>query len=394
MNKMVTIPDVLFFQEGPGVRKSQFTNKGVKLLNVGNINNNKINLSTTKKYISEEEAYQKYSHFLVDDGDLLIACSGIVINNFHNKISFITESDLPLCLNTSTMRFKSLDENKLHINFFYYFLMTTSFKKQIGKLITGSAQLNFGPSHIKKIKLHLPTLTKQKEIASVLDKAQELISLRKESIKKLDELSKSVFIDMFGDPVSNPKKIKLKKISEFTNVKTGKTPSRDNPIFWKEGTELWATTTEVNSRFIYDTNEKITVYAVEKNNLQKFEPDTILMAMYGQGKTRGKVALLKNKSTINQAFCAILKNDTYNTVFLFSLLENMYSHIRSLSRGGNQKNLNLNIVKDIKIIFPDLNIQNKFAKIIEKIEEQKSLYEEELNKLEENFKALLQKSFN
>ena len=72
----------------------------------------------------------------------------------------------------------------------------------------------------------------------------------------------------------------------------------------------------------------------------------------------------------------------------------MYSHIRSLSRGGNQKNLNLNIVKDIKIIFPDLNIQNKFAKIIEKIEEQKSLYEEELNKLEENFKALLQKSFN
>ena len=69
----VKIPDVLFFQEGPGVRNTQFTNHGVKLLNVGNINFGNLNLDATKIYISDEEAYGKYKHFLVDEGDLLIA---------------------------------------------------------------------------------------------------------------------------------------------------------------------------------------------------------------------------------------------------------------------------------------------------------------------------------
>jgi len=144
------ISEVLFFQEGPGVRKWQFHDEGVKLLNVGNINKGKLNLAATKIHLSEEEAYGKYSHFLVDDGDLLIACSGIVVSNFHNKITFARKEHLPLCMNTSTMRFKPLDKNKICLNYFKYFLQTNFFVSQLGKLITGSAQLNFGPSHIKK----------------------------------------------------------------------------------------------------------------------------------------------------------------------------------------------------------------------------------------------------
>ena len=95
--KMYSLHDLLFFQEGPGVRNWQFKDKGVKLLNVRNINNNKINLDATSVYISEEEAYGKYSHFLADAGDLVIASSGIVVENFHNKIAFIKEEHLPLC---------------------------------------------------------------------------------------------------------------------------------------------------------------------------------------------------------------------------------------------------------------------------------------------------------
>ena len=73
------IPELLWFQEGPGVRNTQYTRTGVKLLNVANLVNGKVDLSTSDRYISEDEAYGKYKHFLVDNGDFIIASSGIKV---------------------------------------------------------------------------------------------------------------------------------------------------------------------------------------------------------------------------------------------------------------------------------------------------------------------------
>jgi type I restriction enzyme S subunit len=85
---IVPIDSVIFFQEGPGVRTHQYTTSGIKLLNGGNINNGILDLNTTDRYVSEEEAYGKYSHFLVEEGDLLIACSGVVVDKFDGKIAY------------------------------------------------------------------------------------------------------------------------------------------------------------------------------------------------------------------------------------------------------------------------------------------------------------------
>ena len=91
----VKLSDKIWFQEGPGVRKYQFTTSGVKLLNGTNINDGKLDLSTTDKYISSSEAYGSYKHFLVDEGDILIACSGISIDKFDEKV---TVSKQRICL--------------------------------------------------------------------------------------------------------------------------------------------------------------------------------------------------------------------------------------------------------------------------------------------------------
>jgi type I restriction enzyme S subunit len=96
------LKDICWYQEGPGVRNYQFTNQGVKLLNGTNIANGKVSLDTTNRYISEEEAYGCYKHFLVDDGDILIASSGVTIDKFHEKVAFASSENLPLCMNTST----------------------------------------------------------------------------------------------------------------------------------------------------------------------------------------------------------------------------------------------------------------------------------------------------
>ena len=200
----INISDVLFFQEGPGVRNTQYTTEGVKLLNVANLVDGKVDLSTSDRYISEDEAYGKYKHFLCDAGDFIIASSGIKVEYIDKKMGFIDESMLPLCMNTSTIRFKVLDDNQLRIRYFMYYLKSQHFKNQLFKQITGSAQLNYGPSHLKKMIMPLINLSKQDESIACMDKVQSIIERRQQELVKLDTLIKARFVEMFGDPVENP----------------------------------------------------------------------------------------------------------------------------------------------------------------------------------------------
>ena len=161
------LSDFFWFQEGPGVQTQQFTSSGVKLFNGSNIQAGFITLANTSRFISDEEAYGRYKHFLADEGDLVIASSGIAVDKFDEKIAFLAAEHLPICMNTSTIRFKSIDKNT-DIRFLRYFMMNALFKNQIRRQITGSAQLNFGPTHLKKCIVALPPIDEQKEIARCL----------------------------------------------------------------------------------------------------------------------------------------------------------------------------------------------------------------------------------
>ena len=110
-----TLPltEAFWFQEGPGVRNWQFTTSGIKLLNVANIEKGgMLNLEKTDRHLNETEVAKKYSHFLVDAGDLVIASSGISFDDdglLRTRGAFVRAEQLPLCLNTSTIRFKAID---------------------------------------------------------------------------------------------------------------------------------------------------------------------------------------------------------------------------------------------------------------------------------------------
>ena len=186
------ISDYYWFQEGPGVRKHQFTEAGIKLFNGTNIQQSRINLSNTKTHISSEEATGPYSHFLADAGDLVIACSGISVDRFDEKIAFIEKKHLPICMNTSTMRFKVKDGAKACLNYLSYFMMSPLFKNQIRRQITGSAQLNFGPSHLAKCYIPLPTSEEQKKISDTLINADKEIDLLEQQLVDLKQEKKAL----------------------------------------------------------------------------------------------------------------------------------------------------------------------------------------------------------
>jgi restriction endonuclease S subunit len=151
------LDDVLFFQEGPGVRNWQFTDSGVKLLNVRNLVDGRLELGNTDRFLSEEEAYGKYQHFLVETDDLVMATSGVT----WGKTAWVNSSHLPLCMNTSTIRFRPLNEDRVTRSYMHAFLKSRFFTRQIDRLVTGSAQPNFGPSHLKQVEITIPDMDSQ-----------------------------------------------------------------------------------------------------------------------------------------------------------------------------------------------------------------------------------------
>ena len=187
--------DVCWFQEGPGVRNHQFTTSGVKLFNGTNIEKGKIDLDKTNRYISEKEAFGWYSHFMADIGDIVIACSGISIDKFDEKVSVIKAQHLPLCMNTSTMRFK-VNLGKIDKSYLQQFLRSNEFKEQIGDKATGSAQLNFGPSHVSAVKIWLPELSEQTAIASILSDMDTEIAAIEQRRNKTRDLKQAMMQEL------------------------------------------------------------------------------------------------------------------------------------------------------------------------------------------------------
>lgn len=160
--EVAELKDIAWFQEGPGLRNWQFTDSGMKVINVTNLENGYLNLSRTKRYISLQEFDKMYKHFEIQENDIVVASSG----NSYGKIAVVREKDLPLVMNTSVIRFKPLE--RIDYDFLLVFLKSVSFKEQIDLLITGGAQPNFGPAHLNKILVNLPPKNEQKNIADVI----------------------------------------------------------------------------------------------------------------------------------------------------------------------------------------------------------------------------------
>jgi type I restriction enzyme S subunit len=397
-----TLPDLLFFQEGPGVRNWQFTDHGVKLLNVRNINFGKINLDATSVHISKEEAYGKYAHFLVDAGDLVIASSGIVVDNFHNKIAFVSEEHLPLCMNTSTIRFKVLDHALLDINFFQIFLGTNNFKSQLRKLITGSAQLNFGPSHLKKIKIPLPSLGDQIRIAHLLGKVEGLIAQRKHHLQQLDDLLKSVFLEMFGDPILNPHGFPVRQLSElYVNPKEGTKCGPFGSALKKEelvasGVPVWnMDNIGLGGQMVMPFRMWITADKYDELAAYSVQDGDIVISRAG---TVGKMCVVRmhgQPAIISTNLIRLRLGSELRPLHFVSLMLYCKGRVGRLKTGadGAFTHMNTGVLDSLEFPYPPIELQDQFEAIANKAEVIKTRYQQSLADLEALYGALSQQAF-
>lgn len=152
------------------------------------------------------------------------------------------------------------------------------------------------------------------------------------------------------------------RIGNIARLSSGSTPSRKNPKYW-DGTIPWVTTGELDQKFITTTAERITQDALDDTALKIYPSGTLLMAMYGQGKTRGTTAILGIDATINQA-CLAISTANSSVKYLYYTLQHSYHDIRKLSNTGNQENLNADIIRNFPILWAPESEQYCISQIL------------------------------
>lgn len=183
----------------------------------------------------------------------------------------------------------------------------------------------------------------------------------------------------------------VESLGTHHSVVSGGTPSRNNPAYWQGGTIPWVKTTEVDYRVIRETEEFITQAGLDRSAAKLLPVGTLLLAMYGQGITRGKVAILGIEAACNQA-CAAIKgtDETVDSRYLYHFLTYRYDDIRQLAHGGQQQNLNLDIVRSLPLTFsPDLDAQRQIAALLDRLDQKIEIHRRKRSAIDELFKALL-----
>ncbi|MCU8105375.1 restriction endonuclease subunit S [Shewanella sp. SM101] len=212
------LQDVCYFQEGPGLRRWQYTIKGYPFINIRCIKQGALDLSNVQ-YISETEALEKYQHFFLNEGDLVLSSSGTL-----GRMAKVKKSDLPIMLNTSVIRFKSTNEKQLYPTYLPHLLQSSEFVDQITEESQGSAQVNFGPTHLKLVSCCFPPLPEQQKIAAILTSVDDVIEKTQAQIDKLKDLKSGMMQELLTKGVGIKQGDKYEPHIEFKDSPVGRIP--------------------------------------------------------------------------------------------------------------------------------------------------------------------------
>ncbi len=245
-------------------------------------------------------------------------------------------------------------------------------------------------THLKEFAIELPLMPEQSKLAETLWSINETKNAYEDLINKTDELVKSQFIEMFGDIENNQKGYPIKQIDEFSDLFAGATPSTKVSAYWKNGTIPWMSSGEVHMGRVTSTEKKISQLGYDKCSTKMVPLHTVVIALAGQGKTRGTVAVTEIELCTNQSLCAMVTDETVLSDYLYHNLRNRYEEIRNMcaiadGRGG----LNLKIVGSIKVIVPSIEEQQQFVAFAEQSDKSKFALQEAIKDLDALTKKII-----
>jgi type I restriction enzyme S subunit len=261
--------------------------------------------------------------------------------------------------------------------------------RSFGQQTTNISNLN--AARCLNLDIQLPSLAEQRRIAAILDKADELRAKQRSALTDIDMLIKSIFIEIFGDPVINNQDLPMKSLGELGEWQSGGTPPRDREDYF-HGSVPWFSSGELNEMVIGESREQISERALKETSAKSVPEGALMLGMYDTAALKASIAGVR--CSCNQAIAfAQINRELAETLYVYFAILIGRDHFRRLQRGVRQKNLNLSMICELRIPVPKLELQRKFVRRIESIEKLKLKLKASLAELNALFVALQHRAF-
>jgi type I restriction enzyme S subunit len=325
---------------------------------------------------------------IIDQGQQFVA-------GFTNNLNFQCNIELPCILfgdHTKKFKFvekpfalgadgvKVLETNKNIDTKFAFHYLQTLYLPDVGY----SRHFRF----LKRTVIPVPPIASQRRIANILDKADEIVRKRKEAIALTEQLQKSIFLDMFGDPVINPKGWEVNKVIDYCDCIV---PGRDKPKSFT-GSIPWITTADLkflDKTYFSNLNMKLSENEIKEVNAKIIPKNSVLLTCVGD---LGVTSIAGCDMVVNQQLHSFQCKNINNYFLMYAL---PYQKIFMYKRATQTTvpYMNKNTCNSIPIIYPPRKLQEKFGILIAEINNKKGLYLKALQESENLFNSLLQKAF-
>lgn len=316
--------------------------------------------------------------------------AGSVLFSSRAPIGHTAVNTVPMATNQGFKSFIPKAERVI-AKFLYWWLRTN--RPYLESLGNGATFKEVSKTTVSRIEIPLPPLAEQRRIAEVLDRAEALRAKRRAALAQLDSLTQSLFLDLFGDPTSNPKGWPSGTLGGVATFVGGGTPSRARPEFY-EGSFCWATSKDMKCEFLDDTQEHITEQAIEQSATNLVPPGTILIVVKSKILAHSlPLAIARVPTCFGQDLKGIKVSELCDVAFVTAALRLGKRWLLERARGINTEGLTLDHLRAFPLPLPPISLQREFARRVSAVERLKAAQRASLAELDALFASLQHRAF-
>ena len=395
--KKIRLKEICDLQNGYAFKSTDYIEKSNTLnCRMSNIRPGAVfDIEYSPKYLPDEFV-KEYEEFILKDGDIVIAMTDLAGDpKILGVPAEVNTKGKNVLLNQRVGKLKIKNKDKIYYSYLKYVLSNPANKEYYKKFAGGGLQLNISKKDILNLEIPIYEINKQMEISNKLDKIQEIINIRKKQIEQLDELIKSQFVEMFDIPLNRLKSNQTVSLDTvYKNINVGYVGQAKDDYVSSGIPYLRTQNVRVNH---IDLNGLIYIKDEfhKKNKKSIVYPGDIVVSRVGVN--RGMAAVIPNNiKEANIANCLIIKkNSNVNSTYISYFLNNSFGTDPKFGStvGSAQGVINTSVLRKWQVYIPSIELQNKFARIVEQIDKQKFEIQKSLEETQNLQESLMNKYF-